>query len=95
MNLKDGARRTFRAPQKSRLIRTPAVSPDGARIIFQLYGDGVWVLDLPTGRMRRVLADASAEEFAWSPDGSRVLFHARRRGAWSVWQLSMTPATRG
>ena len=95
VNLKDGARRTFRAPQRSRLIRTPAVSPDGARIIFQLYGDGVWVLDLADGRMRRLLADASAEEFAWAPDGSRVLFHARHRGAWSVWELPMTPATRG
>ena len=95
VNLEDGARRAFRAPQSSRLIRTPAVSPDGARIIFQLSGDGAWVLEVPTGRMQRVLADASAEEFAWSPDGSRVLFHARRRGAWSVWELPMTPDTRG
>jgi hypothetical protein len=95
MNLKDGSRHTYRAPQKSGLIRTPAVSPDGTRIIFQLYRDGVWLLDLASGRMRRVLADASAEEFAWSPDGGRVLFHTKRSGAWSVWQLSMERVSAG
>ena len=45
------------------------MSPDGRAIIFQLYRDGGWVLDVASGAMRRVLADPSAEEFAWSADG--------------------------
>ena len=49
-------------------------------------------LSLAHGRMRRVLDDATAEEFAWSPDGRRVVYHARRNGAWSLWQLALDPA---
>ena len=37
-----------------------------------IYRDGAWVLDAASGAMRRVLADPSAEEFAWSADGHRL-----------------------
>ncbi len=45
--------RTFRSPIAGRLLRTPAVSPDGSRIVFQVYRDGVWLLDVKTGAMTR------------------------------------------
>jgi Tol biopolymer transport system component len=35
-----------------------------------------------------VLADPTAEEFAWSPDGRRVVYHTHRDGGWSLWQLA-------
>jgi Tol biopolymer transport system component len=38
--------------------------------------------------MRSVLADATAEEFAWSPDGARVAFHSRRDGQWGIWIMA-------
>jgi len=78
----------YPSPRKGRLVRTPAVSPDGRRVIFQLYRDGAWLLDLADGSMRRVLADPSAEEFSWSPDGRRVAFHSRRDGQWGVWVMA-------
>jgi Tol biopolymer transport system component len=74
-------------------MRTPAVSPDGRRIVFQLHRDGAWLLDVRTGAMRRLLADRTAEEFAWSPDGRQVVYHARRGRHWSVWQLTVPPGT--
>ena len=77
--------RTYASPIKGRLLRTPAVSPDGKRVIFQVYRDGVWLLDLPDGSMRKILSDPSAEEFTWSPDGRRVAYHSRRTGKWGVW----------
>jgi hypothetical protein len=40
--------------------------------VFQLYRDGAWLLDVPTGTMRRLFADRNAEEFAWSPDGTQA-----------------------
>jgi Tol biopolymer transport system component len=84
----DGAsQRSFNSPVRGRLIRTPAVSPDGKRIMFQVYRDGAWLLDLRDGSMRRVLADPSAEEFTWSPDGRRVAYHSRRSGTWGVWVM--------
>jgi Tol biopolymer transport system component len=35
-----------------------------------------------------VLADATAEEFAWSPDGDRIAFHSRREGQGGIYVLS-------
>jgi hypothetical protein len=87
LDLESGATVTFVSPVPGRLLRTPAVSPDGRRVIFQVYREGAWLLNLGTGRMERILADPTAEEFTWSPDGRRVAFHSRRSGAWSVWVM--------
>jgi Tol biopolymer transport system component len=88
LDLVTGARRTFDSPRRGRLVRTPAVAPDGRRIIFQVHRDGAWVVDVESGRMQRVLSDPTAEEFTWSPDGQRVAFHSYRTGEWSVWVMA-------
>ena len=62
-------------------------SPDGTKIIFQVFRHGAWLLDLADGSMQRVLTDPTAEEFAWSPDGRRVAFHSRRDGQWGIYVL--------
>ncbi len=80
--------RVFKSPVRGRQVRTPAVSPDGKRIIFQVRRDGAWILDLTTAFMSRVLEDPSAEEFTWSPDGKRVAYHSRRSGSWGVWTMA-------
>jgi helix-turn-helix protein/WD40 repeat protein len=83
LDLDRGIRRVYRSPAPGHPVRSPAVSPDGQRVIFQAHRDGAWLLDLKDGSMRRVLEDPSAEEFAWSPDGRRVAFHSRNRG-WGI-----------
>ena len=88
LDLRTGRARTFASPAPGRLLRTPAVSPDGKRIIFQVHRQGAWLLDLATGGMRRVLDDPTAEEYTWAPDGRRVAFHSRRSGQWSVWVMT-------
>ena len=87
-DLASGRSTSYASPRKARLVRTPAVSPDGRRIMFQVYRDGAWLLDLGDGSMRRVLDDPSAEEFTWAPDGRRVAFHSRRSGGWSLWMMA-------
>ena len=87
-SLEDGKERVFKTPRKGRLVRTPAVSPDGRRVMFQVYKDGAWLLDLSNGSMRRVLTDPTAEEFTWSPDGRRVAYHSRKAGGWGVWIMA-------
>jgi Tol biopolymer transport system component len=94
-SLDGGTVRIVPSPRRGRLVRTPAVSPDGRRIVFQVHRDGAWLLEVASGDMRRVLSDTAAEEFAWSPDSRRVVYHTRRNGAWSVWQLELDPATAG
>jgi Tol biopolymer transport system component len=88
MDLQTGEATRYRTPVKGQLVRTPAVSPDGTTIIFQVLHHGVWLLDLADGSMQRVLTDPTAEEFAWSPDGRRVAFHSRRDGQWGIYVLS-------
>lgn len=78
-------------PRRGHLVRTPAVSPDGRRVVFQVFKDGIWLLDVQTRTMRRILDDATAEEFAWSPDGGRIVYHSRRDGEWKIWMMTIAP----
>ena len=82
-----GTRRVYHSPKRGRALRMPAVSPDGRRVIFQVQGDGTWLLDVTGGSMRKVLSDPSAMEYAWSPDGRRVAYHSRRSGEWGIWLM--------
>jgi Tol biopolymer transport system component len=89
LDLDRGDERVFRTPKAGRLVRTPAVSPDGKRIIFQVRRDGGWLLELDDGSMRKVLTDPTAEEYTWSPDGRRVAYHSGRTGTWGVWVMGL------
>jgi TolB protein len=81
-----GETHSYASPRANRTARMPVVSPDGSRIIFQVDNDGAWLLEMSDGSMREVLADPTAEDFAWSPDGRRIVFRTRPDG-WSFWSL--------
>lgn len=46
------------------------------------------MLNVHNASMHCVLADPTAEEFAWAPDGQRFAFHSRRDGQWSIYVLA-------
>jgi hypothetical protein len=85
LDLVSGAQERFEAPARGQMLRTPAVSPEGRRIVFQVRGDGVWLLNLDDRSMRRILDDPTAEEFTWDSRGARVAYHSRRDGRWRIW----------
>ena len=88
VDLQAGRERVIESPVKGRLVRTPAVSPDGTKVIFQVYRQGAWMLNLRDDSLRFVLTDPTAEEFAWAPDGRRVAFHSRRNGQWGIYVMA-------
>ena len=88
LDLETGSERVFSTPRRGHLVRTPAVSPDGQRIMFQVHRDGAWMLELRDGSMRRILDDPTAEEYTWSPDGTRVAYHSGKSGVWGVWVMA-------
>jgi cytoskeletal protein RodZ len=89
LDLQTGTEKEFASPKRGRLVRTPAVSPDGSRIVFQVRRDGAWLLEMKDGSMRKILSDPTAEEYTWSPDGRRVAYHSGRTGAWGVWVMAL------
>jgi TolB protein len=88
LDTETGQAKEFASPIRGRIVRTPAVSPDGTKVVFQVFRQGVWLLDLAQESMRCILADPTAEEFAWAPDGRRLAFHSRRDGQWGIYILT-------
>lgn len=88
LDLTSGTERAYPSPLKRSFVWTPSVSPDGRRVIFQVQRDGVWLLELKDGSMRKVLADPSAGGYTWSPDGGRVAYYSSRSGTWGVWIMA-------
>jgi Tol biopolymer transport system component len=87
--VQSGTTRVLRSPRRGRLVRTPAVSPDGRWIVFQVFHDGIWLAEVETGAMHRLAADPAAEEFAWSPDVREVVYHTKKAGVWSLWRVTL------
>jgi Tol biopolymer transport system component len=94
LDIETGDTHTYASPLPRRLLRTPAVSPDGRVVAFQVIRNGVWLLNVSDGTMRRLIEDPSAEEFAWSPDGRLLAYHSRRSGEWRIW-IAAPPAEGG
>ena len=68
---------------RARLVRWPAISPDGKQVAFSALNH-LWIMDLPSGAPRRLTSLADGEFMpTWSPDGQlhrlRDLVEGRRR----------------
>ena len=77
---------------------TPAWSPDGSRIVFEVYDERIAIVDVATARVTLLTPDPVPFERVWlpsfSPDGRTILF-TRSSGMGSLLGLWTVPATGG
>ncbi len=75
-------------PRPVRGIVSPALSPDGGRVVFTALGD-LWMLPIG-GVPARLTSDPWVEvDPAWSPDGASIAFASDREGDLDVWVRSI------
>ncbi|HLG13475.1 MAG TPA: amidohydrolase family protein [Blastocatellia bacterium] len=73
---------------RARLIRWPALSPDGKRVVFSSLNK-LWIMELPSGAPRR-LTTSTVGEFmpAWSPDGRYVAYVTWSSAGGQIYRLA-------
>ncbi|MGD9590573.1 MAG: amidohydrolase family protein [Pyrinomonadaceae bacterium] len=72
----------------ARLIRYPAVSPDGKRVVFTAFSK-LYVMDLPSGTPRRLTNGADGEFMpTWSPDGRSIAYVTWSRQGGQIMSVS-------
>jgi Tol biopolymer transport system component/imidazolonepropionase-like amidohydrolase len=78
---------------RARLIRWPALSPDGKRVVFSSLNK-LWIMDLPSGTPKR-LTDSKTGEFmpTWSPDGRYVAYVTWSRDGGQIFRVSSDGGT--
>ena len=73
--------------------RQPSFSPDGERIAFQSYRDGVfhiWSVGKDgRGLRRQTDGDFDDREPTWSPDGRSIAFSSDRSGNYDIWVVDV------
>lgn len=73
--------------------RQPAFSPDGKRIAFQGYAEGVWhvyVMNADGSGVRAVTSGPFDDrEPSWSRDGNHIAFSSDRSGNYDIWDLDV------
>jgi Tol biopolymer transport system component/imidazolonepropionase-like amidohydrolase len=74
---------------KARLIRYPAMSPDGARLAFSAFNK-IYVMDLTSTARPKRLTNLTTGEFmpTWSPDGRYVAFVTWSREGGHIYRVA-------
>jgi len=67
---------------------TPAVSPDGSKIVFNSFDSNLDIVEIPVagGPVKPLLATSRSEQFPfWSPKGSVFAYVTNRTGRSEIW----------
>lgn len=77
------------APQAVKGIVSPALSPDGKRIVFEALNQ-LWLTEIG-GKPEPLTNDSYyKEDPAWSPDGTRIAYSSDRSGTEDIYILDLT-----
>lgn len=70
-----------------RLASSPALSPDGSKLVFEHAGD-LWLVDSSGGVAQRLtLNEATDRRPVFSPDGKTIAFASNRTGSTQIWTV--------
>jgi hypothetical protein len=80
--------RRFESPIPGHELRASSVSPDGRYVAMPLERDGIWLLDVSTGRMQRIVEDSHvSDDVKWlGRDGRLAYYRLRPDGGWRTWR---------
>jgi len=73
---------------------SPAISPDGTRILFTSRDRGqterdIWLMDIAGDNMTQLTDDPGTESSAhWSPDGSQIVYRSNASGSNDIWVMN-------
>ena len=75
---------------RAKLVRWPAISPDGRRVVFSALAK-LWIMDLPNGKPQR-LTTLTENEFmpTWSPDGKYIAFVTWSKDGGQIYRIGTT-----
>ena len=62
-------------------VSEPSFAPDGQRLVFCVWTEGLYIMNLDGSGRRRIVGDSEATFPDWSPDGTKILFHSTRGGS--------------
>ena len=63
----------------------PSFSPDGLQVLYDVWADDIWMMDVNGSNARRIVSGASA---SYSPDGTKIVYVSGKYGR----QLSVMDA---
>jgi hypothetical protein len=65
----------------------PAVSPDGTRIVYSVWLNGIWTMNVDGGDVRQLTSGDDGNP-SWSPDGTRIAFSSTRAGNYEIYVMT-------
>lgn len=78
---------------RAKLVRWPAMSPDGKRLVFAAFSK-IWIMDLPDGKPQRLTSLTQGEFMpTWSPDGRYVAFVTWSKEGGDLYRIGATPGS--
>ena len=80
------------SPRQVKGIVSPALSPDGKRIVFEALNQ-LWVMDIG-GKPQQLTSDKYyKEDPAWSPDGKRIAYSSDKAGTEDIYVFDLATKT--